>query len=120
MLNVITSHRESAAYCRPAASALVRNSTTRSEIRTCKTSASGAPPRATSSVASIGPPARMPRVPVPCQSCQARRLIVGIHGAVMKPVGLNKASAEVADEMLRQRVVVQVPCPGGQYGRAAQ
>ena len=26
----------------------------------------------------------------------------------MEPVGLNKASAEVADEMLRQRVVVQV------------
>ena len=30
-------------------------------------------------------------------------LIVGIHGAVMKPVGLNKGSAELAEEMLRQR-----------------
>ena len=30
-------------------------------------------------------------------------LIVGIHGAVMKSVGLNNASAELAEEMLRQR-----------------
>jgi hypothetical protein len=30
-------------------------------------------------------------------------LSVGIHGAVMKSVGLNNASAELAEEMLRQR-----------------
>ena len=29
-------------------------------------------------------------------------LIVGIHGAVMKLAGLNKGSAELAEEMLRQ------------------
>ena len=48
-----------------AASALVRNSTTRSEIRTGKTSASTAPPRATSGVPPVGPPARMPSVQCP-------------------------------------------------------